>query len=58
MMTDNYFNMKETLKFLIISSQIIYDHMEIIQYQHVFIYRFFINLFIWYITSVQFLCVQ
>ena len=35
--------------------------MEIIQYQHLFIYLsiyLFINLFIWYITSVQFLCVQ
>ena len=39
-MTDNYLNMKEILKLLIlfISSQIIYDHMEIIQYQHLFIY--------------------
>ena len=49
----------------LISSQIIHDHMEIIQYQHLLIYLFiylficlFINLFIWYITSVQFLCVQ
>ena len=57
MMTDSYLNMKEILKFLIISSQIIYAHMEIIQYQHLFIYLF-INPFIWYITSVQFLCVQ
>ena len=40
MMTDNYLNMKEILKFLILSSQIIYDHMEIIQYQHLFIYSF------------------
>ena len=38
MMTDNYLNMKEILFFLIISSQIIYDHMEIIQYQHLFIH--------------------
>ena len=38
MMTDSYLNMKEVLKFLIISSQIIYDHMEIIQYKHLFIY--------------------
>ena len=40
MMTDNYLNMKEILKlliFIIISSQIIHDHMEIIQYQHLFI---------------------
>ena len=37
MMTDNYLNMKEVLKLLILSSQIIYDHMEIIQYQHLFI---------------------
>ena len=61
MMSDNYLNMKEILKFLIISFQIIYDHMEIIQYQHLFIYLLiylFINLFIFYITSVQFLCVQ
>ena len=63
MMTDNYSNMKQILNFwfLILSSQIIYDHMEIIQYQHLFIYLFiylFINLFIWYITSVQFLYVQ
>ena len=54
MMTDNYLDMKKTLKFLIKN---IYDHMEIIQYQHLFIYSF-INLFIWYITSVQFLHVQ
>ena len=40
MMTDNYLDMKEILKLLIISSQIIYDHMEIIQYQHLFIYLF------------------
>ena len=65
MMTDNYLNIKEIFKFLILSSQIIYAHMEIIQYQHLFIYSstylfiyLFINLFIWYITSVQFLCVQ
>ena len=44
MMTDNYLNMKEILKFLIISSQIIYDHMEIIQYQPVFIYLFIISI--------------
>ena len=60
MMTGNYWNMKEILKLLIISSQIIYDHMEIIQYQHLVIYfiyltiylliYLFINLFIWYIT--------
>ena len=31
--------------------------MEIIQYQHLFIYLF-INLIISYIKSVQFLCVQ
>ena len=47
MMTDNYLDMKEILKFLIISSQIIYDHMEIIQYQPVFIYYSFICLFIY-----------
>ena len=48
MMTDNYLNMKEMLKLLIliISSQIIYDHMEIIQYQHLFICYLFIYLFI------------
>ena len=40
MMTDNYLNMKEILKLLIMSSQIIYDHMEIIQYQLLFIYSF------------------
>ena len=40
-MTDNYSNMKEILKllFLIVSSQIIYDHMEIS-------INFFIYLFI------------
>ena len=53
-MTDNYLDMTKTLKFFIKN---IYDHMEIIQYQHLFIYSF-INLFIWYITSVQFLRVQ
>ena len=43
MMTDNYLNMKEMLNFFIffiISSQIIYDRMEIIQCQHLFIYLF------------------
>ena len=42
MVTDNYLIMKEILKvwFLIIPSQIIYDHMEIIQYQHLFFYLF------------------
>ena len=43
MMTDNYLNMEEILKLLIfylISSQGIYDHMKIIQYQHLFIYLF------------------
>ena len=32
MMTDRYLNMEEILKFLITSSQIIYDHMKIIQH--------------------------
>ena len=42
MMTDIYWNMKEILKlyFFIILSQITYDHMEIIQYQDLFIYLF------------------
>ena len=40
MMTANHLSMKETLKFLIISFQIIFDYMEIIQYQHLFIYLF------------------
>ena len=50
---------------LIISSQIIYDHMEIIQHQHLFIYLLIIYLSIYlfiyqsiYMASVQFLCVQ
>ena len=52
MVTDNYLYMKEIL------SQIIHDHMEIIQYQHLIIHLLFIYLFIQCITSVQFLCVQ
>ena len=42
MMTDNHLNMKEIFKLLLllISFQIIYGHMEIIQYQHLFIYLF------------------
>ena len=39
MVNDNYQSMKEIL--ILISSQIIYDHMEVIQHQHIFI-----NLFI------------
>ena len=67
MMTDNHLNMKEILK-LLIFNYIISDYSwsygghSISTFIYLFIYLLiylFINLFIvWYITSVQFLCVQ
>ena len=42
----------ENFSFLIVSSQIIYDHMEIIQYQHLFIYLSF-YLFIYWIHNTS-----
>ena len=62
MMTDNNLNMKEILK-LLIFDYIISDYLwsygdhSISTFIYLSIYLF-INLFIWYITSVQFLCVQ
>ena len=75
MMTDNYSNMKEILKLLIINyiiSDYLWSYRDhslstfmylfiIHSFIFLFIYSFiysFTNLFIWYITSVQFLCVQ
>ena len=48
MVTDNYLIMKEILKvwFLIIPSQIIYDHMEIIQYQHLFFLSIYLSIYL------------
>ena len=40
MINDSYWNTKEIL-ILIISSQIIYDHTEVIQYQQMFIFVLF-----------------
>ena len=62
MMAENNLNMKEILKLLIFNYIISdylwsYEDRSILPFIYLSIYLF-INLFIWYMTSVQFLCVQ
>ena len=43
MVNDNYWSMKEIL--ILKSSQIIYDHMEVIQHEDMFVYLFIYSFF-------------